>query len=212
MINEKYPFKLPELGYPYNSLEPYIDSETMSYHHDKHFKTYVDNLNNILKNYPIYQNLTLKQILQNIASFPSEIQTNVRNNAGGVFNHWLYFKIINPFFVSKNKDNKLISKLSSTYGSMDNFFSEFKRKSKEVFGSGYTFLVLDKLNNLKLINTKNQDTPLEQNLKPILLIDLWEHAYYLKYRNLRDEYIDNFIRVINFDVANEVFLDFLKYN
>ena len=207
MLNEKYPFKLPDLGYPYNSLEPYIDSETMHYHHDKHFKTYVDNLNNILKNYPMYKNLTLKQILQNIESFPNEIQTKIRNNAGGVFNHWLYFKIINPIYVSKNKENKLVAKIISTYGSIEEFFNEFKNKAKEVFGSGYTFLVLDNVNNLKLVNMKNQDTPLELNLKPIILIDLWEHAYYLKYRNLKDEYIDNFTRIINFDVVNEVYLN-----
>lgn len=207
MINEKYPFKLPDLDYQYNSLEPYISSEIMHYHHDKHFKTYLDNLNNALKDYPMYHNLTLIEILQNIASFPSEIQTKVKNNAGGVYNHWLYFKIIDPFFVSKNYKNKLIEKINSTYGNIDNFFSEFKNKAREVFGSGYTFLVLDKINNLKLINTKNQDTPLELNLKPILLIDLWEHAYYLKYKNVRDEYIDNFIKLINFDVANEIFKD-----
>lgn len=207
MINEKYPFKLPDLGYPYNSLEPYIDSETMHYHHDKHFKTYVDNLNNILKDYPMFQDLTLLQILQNIASFPNEIQSKVRNNAGGVFNHWLYFKIIEPFYISRNSENKLVEKIISTYGSINKFFDEFKIKAKEVFGSSYTFLVLDTLNNLKLINTKNQDTPLELNLKPILLIDLWEHAYYLKYRNVRDEYIDNFIKLINFDIANEIYLE-----
>lgn len=209
-MNEKYLFKLPDLGYPYNSLEPYIDSETMHYHHDKHFRTYVDNLNNILKDYPIYQNLTLTQILKNIASFPIEIQNKIRNNAGGVYNHYLYFKIIDPFFVPKNNKNELIDKINSTYGSIDEFFKKFKDKAKEVFGSGYTFLVLDKINDLNLINTKNQDTPLELNLKPILLIDLWEHAYYLKYKNVRDKYIDNFIKLINLDMANEVYLENLK--
>lgn len=209
-MNEKYPFKLPNLGYPYNSLEPYIDSETMHYHHDKHFKTYVDNLNNILKDYSCYQNLTLTQILKNIPSFPSEIQDRIRNNAGGVYNHYLYFKTIDPFFSSNNNENRLINKINYIYGSVNEFITVFKEKAKEVFGSGYTFLVLDEMNNLKLINTKNQDTPLNLNLKPILLIDLWEHSYYLKYKNVRDEYIDNFIKLINFDIANEIYQEYLR--
>lgn len=206
MLEETYPFKLSKLEYPYNSLEPYITEEIMYYHHDKHLKTYIDNLNNILQNYPIYQKLTLKQILTNLYSFPEEIREKIKNNAGGVYNHNLYFKIINPYFVSKNEDNKLLTKINEEYKTLDNFLDIFKNMAKSVFGSGYTFLVLDKFNNLKLINRANQNTPLVNNLKPILLIDVWEHAYYLKYKNLRDEYINNFVKLINFDIANEEYL------
>ena len=123
MINQKYPFILPKLEYPYNSLEPYIDVETIHYHYDKHFKAYVDNLNKVLKDYPMYHNLNLVEILKNIYSFPEEIRKKVRNNAGGVYNHYLYFKIINPYFTAKNIQNELIEKINHTYGDINVFFN-----------------------------------------------------------------------------------------
>lgn len=208
MINQKYPFVLPKLSYPYDSLEPYIDSETVHYHYDKHFKKYVDNLNDMIKKYPMYNNLTLIEILKNISSFPDEIKTKIRNNAGGVYNHYLYFKIMNPYITKGTNQNELLDKIKSQYGSIEVFLDELKTKAKEVFGSGYTFLVLNKFNNLELINTKDQNTPIELNLKPIFNIDLWEHAYYLKYKNLRDEYIDNYIKLINFDIVNQIYLNY----
>ena len=211
MLEEVYPFKISKLEYPYNSLEPYISEEIMYYHHNKHLKTYIDNLNSILQNYPMYQNLTLDQMLRNLYSFPEEIREKIQNNAGGVYNHNLYFKILNPYFASKNEENKLLEKINVEYKSLDKFLDTFKNMSKTVFGSGYTFLVLDKFNNLKLVNTPNQNTPFANNLKPIFLIDLWEHAYYLEYKNLRDEYIDNFVKLINFDIVNQIYLKTINF-
>lgn len=209
-MQKKYPFQLLPLDYPYHALEPYIDEQTMHYHHDKHLKTYVENLNRILQEYPSKQSLSLTQILENIASFPINIQTSLRNNAGGVYNHELYFKIIHPYYTSNRKKNELLQKIQETYGGVDPFIHQFQEKAKEVFGSGYTFLVCNKFQELEIVNRKNQENPLENNLKPIVLMDLWEHAYYLKYKNERNQYIENFMKLINFDVANDIYLSCLK--
>ncbi len=208
-MNEKYPFSLKPLTYPYSALEPHIDEKTMILHHDKHLKTYVDNLNDVLKDYPQYHNFDLETILRNLYSIDPKIREKVRNNAGGVYNHNLYFKLIEPY----NKEDKRLEiedAIIENFSSVNNFFEIFKKNAKNNFGSGYTFLVLDKNKMLKIVNTKNQDTVLEMNLCPLLLIDVWEHAYYLKYNNLRDEYIDNFLKVVNWKNVNERYLECLK--
>ena len=204
-MEQRYPFKLPNLPYPYEALEPYIDKETMMLHHDKHLKTYIDNLNNILKDYPMFWDWTLEELIKNIASLPNEIQEEVRNNAGGVYNHFMYFNVINP--IENNKETPLLKqKLIEDFGSLENFFNLFKEAAKKQFGSGYAFLVIDKNGNLKIVNKENQDNPLEDNLYPILLIDVWEHAYYLKYNNRRGEYIDSFMKLINWKNVEENYM------
>lgn len=209
ILNETYPFTLKELEYPYSALEPYIDEKTMMLHHDRHLKTYVDNLNQILKDYPMYHKFDLVTILKNLYSLDEKIRSKVKDNAGGVYNHNLYFDLISPY---KKEDRRLEIEdaIIKDFSSVNNFFEQFKKSALDNFGSGYTFLVLDKNKILRIVNTKNQDTVLELNLCPILLIDVWEHAYYLKYNNLRGEYIDNFLKVVNWKKVNDLYLECLK--
>lgn len=210
-MNEHYPFKLMILPYEYNSLEPYIDEETMKIHHLGHLKTYVDNLNKILANYPKLHNWSLEKLLYNISSIPKEIQSAVKNNAGGVYNHNLYFDSLSP-----KKEIKLSANFENTvkkqFGSFDNFLAELKEKSLSVFGSGYSYVVLDIEGNIVIITTKNQDTPLDLNLYPLLPIDVWEHAYYLKHKNKRVEYIEDILEVINWNIIEKRYNDFFRYN
>ena len=183
----------------------------MMYHHDKHLKAYIDKLNTILGSYPKYQKLSLEEILSNIYSFPENIRTDIRNNAGGVFNHMLYFDIINPIKVGKEPTN-LINAISKQFGDISEFVKLFKENANKIFGSGYLFVVINKLNELEFILTKNQDSVFELNLYPIMLIDLWEHAYYLDYQNRRNDYIDNFVKIINLERVENRFVSYLEKN
>lgn len=210
-MNEHYPFKLMILPYEYNSLEPYIDEETMKVHHLGHLKTYVDNLNKILENYPKLHNWSLEKILYNISSIPKEIQVTVKNNAGGVYNHNLYFNSLSPK-KEINSSTNFENTVKKQFGSFDNFLSELKEKSLSVFGSGYSYVVLDIEGNIMIITTKNQDTPLELNLYPLVPIDVWEHAYYLKHKNKRVEYIEDIFEVINWNNIEKRYNDFFRFN
>ena len=211
MLNKQhYPFSLPDLEYPYNSLEPIISEMTMKLHHDKHLKAYIDKLNDILKDYPEFHGWTLEKILSNLYTFPENIRINVRNNAGGVLNHIIYFNIINPNKVGKEPIN-ITKAIINKYSNMNRFLTEFKIKSNQMFGSGYVFLVINKNNELDLISTPNQNSVYELNLYPLFLIDLWEHAYYLDYNNRRDEYTNNFIKIINMEKLEERYLKYFDY-
>ena len=211
MLNKQhYPFSLPDLEYPYNSLEPIISEMTMKLHHDKLLKAYIDKLNDILKDYPEFHGWTLEKILSNLYTFPENIRINVRNNAGGVLNHIIYFNIINPNKVGKEPIN-ITKAIINKYSNMNRFLTEFKIKSNQMFGSGYVFLVINKNNELDLISTPNQNSVYELNLYPLFLIDLWEHAYYLDYNNRRDEYINNFIKIINMEKLEERYLKYFDY-
>ena len=207
-MNNHYPFLLPELPYEYNALEPYIDEETMKIHHDKHLKAYIDNLNNTLENCPKYQCLSLESLIKISRRLPALLERRVRNNAGGVYNHLLYFDIL-------KKDGAPISDnlkdvISRDFNSYENFIEKFKKCSLDVFGSGYCFLAVDRYGKLKIICTQNQDTPFALGLYPILLIDVWEHAYYLKYQNRRGEYIDNFMKIINWQKVNDYYESYMN--
>ena len=204
-MNETYPFKLIPLPYNYDALEPYIDKETMMLHHDKHFKSYVDGLNSAISPYPKYYSWSLEKLLKSLIFLPNEIKENVRNYGGGVYYHTLYFDGLKNVGSKNMPVGKLADKINEQYINFNNFYNIFKKKALEVFGSGYVWLVLDKNNNLDVIGTSNQDTVLDLNLCPIILIDVWEHAYYLKYNNKRDEYIDNYRNIINWDKAEERF-------
>lgn len=191
-MNEHYPFVNPPLPYPYNALEPYIDEKTMMLHHDRHLQTYVDNLNNILKDYPEYQSLSLEQLLAYTDSFPEEIQTPVKNNAGGVFNHIFFFsKLWNTCL-----PHELLGHILHTFGSFEAFQKQFTAAALSVFGSGYAWLIIDRTGELSIITTKNQDTPVSLGLYPVLNLDVWEHAYYLKHYNLRADYINNWFELL----------------
>lgn len=204
-MNEHYKFINTPLPYAYNALEPYIDEKTMRLHHDKHLQTYIDNLNNTLSNYPLYQNWSLEQLIINVPSLPANIQTGVRNNGGGVYNHQFYFSnMANP--TSQYPLGALNDLIIKQYGSYETFQKEFREAALSVFGSGYAWLALDAAGLLKIITTANQDTPLSLGMCPILNLDVWEHAYYLKHYNVRADYIDDWFHVVNWDKANRNYM------
>jgi len=203
-MNNHYPFELIPLTYSYDALEPYIDEKTMRLHHDKHLQTYVNNLNAALKDYPGLHGWSLEQLLYYSDSIPEEIRTAVLHNGGGVYNHNMYFAgMKNPAQQINKPDNKLIRAVLAGYGSFDTFKQEFKKQALKVFGSGYTWLAVNGDGKLQIINTGNQETVLPLNVRPVLLIDVWEHAYYLKHYNVRADYIDDWFEVINWEQAEK---------
>ena len=194
-----YPYELPPLPYAYDALEPYIDEQTMHYHHDKHFQTYVDNLNNALEPYPALQRLLLEQLLSGRCNLPRAARTAILHNAGGVYNHTLYFNGLAPAGTGRNTPNERLSMLiDNTLCSFDNFRELFTKNALSVFGSGWTFLTCDCRNRLCIINLKNQDTVVPYRVKPLVIFDVWEHAYYLKYKNLRADYVNGLWNIVNF--------------
>lgn len=194
-------YKQMPLKYPYNALEPFIDTETINIHYNKHYLGYLKRLNDLLISLNYDFKLTLKELIQNIEIFPIDKRDDIIFLAGGVINHELYFDSVGP---NNNKPNgKILDKIIERYGSYNNFKEEFTRIAKALVGSGYTSLVITRLKDLEIVNTPNQDTPLLYGLKPILTLDLWEHAYYLKYRNQKDLYIDAFFNIIDFDALNK---------
>lgn len=183
-------------------MEPFIDIQTMYLHHDKHLQTYVDNLNKALRNYPFLQTFTLEQLLCNLESMPMEIRTQIRNNAGGVYNHCFYFNGLSKEHGQKPQ-GELAEAIDRQYGSYEKFKEEFTGAALSVFGSGYAWLVIDPQGKLKIVTTANQDTPLAGNLAPVLVIDVWEHAYYLKHFNVRADYIKDWFEVVNWRFSEE---------
>ena len=198
-----YKFELMPLGYDFNALEPYIDALTMKLHHDRHLKTYVDNLNAALKDYPEYQIWSLERLIRFSAWLPKEIRTTVRDNAGGVYNHDFFFR--NMTAARTSLSPALSAKISEVFGSFDGFKAEFKKAALSVFGSGYAWLGADERDELRIITTPNQETPLTSSLRPIIGIDVWEHAYYLKHYNKRADYIDDWFNVVNLMEASNNF-------
>ncbi|AQS10054.1 superoxide dismutase [Clostridium saccharobutylicum] len=194
-----------ELPYSYNALEPYIDEETIRIHYTKHLQTYVDKLNKALEGYEKFTNgKTLEEILSNISKIPKSIRQTVINQGGGVANHNLYFSILSPY-PKKYPEGKLLKEINKAFGTLDNLKEEINNVSINQFGSGYGWLVRDKHGKLKVLNTLNQNTPLSCGFTPILTIDIWEHAYYLKYKNLRAEYVKNIWNIINWEKVEELY-------
>lgn len=200
-----YPFELPPLSYSYHALEPYIDSETMRLHHDKHFGAYVENLNRALEKLPAYHHWPLTRLIRENGGLPFQLQTAVWNNAGGVYNHDLYFRILGKPG-EKSAPGPLSKAIETAYGSFENFEEHLKQSALSQFGSGYAWLVSDRRGRLKIVTTLNQGTPLPRGFHPILLVDVWEHAYYLRYRNRRAEYLDAFFHVLNYTEAENNYL------
>lgn len=186
---------LPELQYPYNSLEPHIDEETMRTHHDKHHQGYVNKLNKALENYPKLQELSLEELLMDLDSVPEDIRTSVRNNGGGHFAHTLFWSIMSPKPAEEPKEN-LKKLIVDNFGSLINFKSEFSEKAGSLFGSGWTWLVKQD-DNLDIVQTQGHDIPISEERKPIMVLDVWEHAYYLKYKNERGKYIQNWWKILD---------------
>lgn len=201
MYNMGYPFKLKPLPYAADALEPYIDTKTMEIHHGKHVQAYVDNLNKALENQPDYQGWSLEKLLYNLDSLPESIRVAVRNNAGGVFNHNLYFSILAPGGTAL-PEGELADAIKAKFGTVDQLFADLKAAGLTVFGSGWAWLVSNPTGELSIYKTPNQDTPIpEGNITPIINLDVWEHAYYLKVQNRRAEYIDNYTNIVNWEEA-----------
>lgn len=189
--------KLPELPYSYDALEPYIDAKTMEIHHAKHHAAYVAKLNEALAKHPEISDRSLEELLGGLDKAPEDIRTAVRNHGGGHYNHSLFWKWMAPPKSGGELSAYLLGKLDKYFGSFDEFKKQFSAAAAGHFGSGWVWLVQDSEGPLKIITTKNQDSPITQNLKPILGLDIWEHAYYLKYQNRRLEYIETWWNVVD---------------
>lgn len=189
-------FVLPELPYNYDALTPYIDERTMHLHHDMHHQTYVDKLNALLVDYPEFANWPIEKILTNLDKLPEKLRTPVRNQAGGHYNHSLFWKMLSPDFDQKI-DAGLLDRINKEWGNLQEFKNAFSSNAVDVFGSGWTWLVMKPDGKLQIVSTMNQDSPISIGLTPLLGIDLWEHAYYLKYENRPPEYIKAFWHVVN---------------
>ncbi|MEK6872855.1 MAG: superoxide dismutase [Nanoarchaeota archaeon] len=194
-------FTLLPLPYSFNALEPYIDTKTMEIHHDKHHKTYVDKLNAALEKHPELQKKKVEELLKNINSLPEEIRTAVKNHGGGHFNHSLFWELLKKNVKFEGKVAKAIEK---EFGSFEDFKKKFSDVAMNRFGSGWAWLIVNN-GKLEIYNTANQDSPLMENKVPILGLDVWEHAYYLKYQNRRNEYIEAFFNIINWKKAEDFF-------
>jgi Fe-Mn family superoxide dismutase len=194
-------FELPPLPYPVDALEPYIDAQTMTIHHDKHHQAYVTNLNGAIEKHPELASKSLEELLMDLNSVPEDVRTVVRNHGGGTWNHSMFWEIMGPKAGGAPK-GELAKAVDTAFGSFDAFKSEFEKAANGRFGSGWAWLV-KKGNGLAIVSTANQDNPFSENMTPILGIDVWEHAYYLKYQNRRAEYVTNWWNVVNWDAVAE---------
>ncbi len=190
-------FEVPPLPYDYNALEPYIDTQTMQLHHDKHHAAYVNNLNNAVNNTD-FASKNVDDLLRNINDVPQNVRTAVQNNAGGHSNHSMFWAIMKPNGGGE-PTGALASAIQQTFGSFDQFKAAFNDAGVKRFGSGWTWLVLDQSGKLSVISTANQDSPLMNGQYPVMGNDVWEHAYYLKYQNRRPDYLAAWWNVVNWD-------------
>ena len=200
-------FKLLPLGYSYDSLKPFIDPQTMEIHYLKDHQTYVDKLNAALEKYPEWQNISVEELLTSLDKIPEEIRTQIRNHGGGHYNHSFFWPIL-KINQEVNK-NEIIELIEQQFGNFDQFKAEFIKSATGLFGSGWTWLVWSD-NNLEIMNTTNQDSPVSVGKIPLLTVDVWEHAYYLQYQNLRPMYLEAFFKVINWEKVNENYLEVKK--
>ena len=189
---------LPDLPYPHDALEPYIDARTMQIHHGKHHQGYVTKLNKALEEHPNLQSKSVQELLRDIKSVPEDIRTAVRNNGGGHANHSLFWPIMSPDGGGE-PSGELADAINSTFGSFSSFKEQFASAATGQFGSGWAWLGLKQDGALHIHGTPNQDSPLMDNHKPILGVDVWEHAYYLKYQNKRADYVEAWWNVVNWD-------------
>jgi Fe-Mn family superoxide dismutase len=207
LINEIKKISVDKLPYGYDSLENFIDGETMNTHYNKHYKGYVEKLNVELEKIK-GDDLDLENIIEKISKF----NKIVKNNGGGAFNHALFWKMLSP--KKQEVSDPILSKIKKDFGSFEKFKEKFSEESKSKFGSGWAWLILTKNNRLRIVTTSNQDNPLMNTEKeggyPLLGLDLWEHAYYLKYKNKRDEYIKNFWKVVNWGFVNDQYTTQIK--
>lgn len=194
-------YTLPDLPYGYDALEPYIDVETMHLHHDKHHNTYVTNLNVAIEKYPELGEQSIEELMKNLNEVPEDIRTAVRNNGGGHANHSFFWIIMAPN-AGGEPTGAIKDAIDQAFGSFEKMKEEFKTAATGRFGSGWAWLVWNN-GKLEITSTANQDSPLTDGKTPIIGLDVWEHAYYLKYKNVRPDYIAAFWDVVNWDQANE---------
>ena len=191
-------YELPPLPYDYSALEPYIDTQTMQLHHDKHHGTYVTNLNNALKEQSQFASVSLEDLMRRINEVPESIRTAVRNNGGGHINHTMFWQIMKPNGGGE-PTGAIASAIQSAFGSFDAFKTAFNDAGAKRFGSGWAWLVLDSSGKLQVTSTANQDSPFMEGRYPVMGNDVWEHAYYLKYQNRRPDYLAAWWNVVNWD-------------
>jgi Fe-Mn family superoxide dismutase len=196
-------YEVPDLPYPYDALEPHIDEATMRVHHDKHHQAYVDKANGALEGTE-WADKDVEEVLQNLSSLPDDKQGPVRNNAGGHYNHSLFWQMLSPDGGGE-PSGELAEAINSAFGSFDAFKEEFKNAGIGQFGSGWAWLVKNGDGSVAVTKTPNQDSPISSGQTPLLGADVWEHAYYLKYQNKRPEYLDAFWNVVNWDYVAERF-------
>lgn len=194
------PLRLPPLPYGYDALEPHIDTWTMQLHHDKHQKAYVDNANKLLADQPELSKMTPEEILKNLDKAPEAIRTGLRNNVGGDYNHTLFWHMMSPKGGGQPSGD-IAPLIASTFGSFEDFQKQFNEAATKRFGSGWAWLIFQD-GKLSIISTANQDSPISDGAVPLLGLDVWEHAYYLKYQNRRPEYITAWWNVVNWDFVN----------
>ncbi|MFD1705412.1 superoxide dismutase SodA [Siminovitchia sediminis] len=195
-------YELPQLPYAYDALEPHIDKETMNIHHTKHHNTYVTNLNNAVEGTDL-ANKPVEELIADLDSVPENIRTAVRNNGGGHANHSLFWKLLSPQGGGEPSGD-LKDAIESKFGSFDKFKEEFQAAGAGRFGSGWAWLVVNN-GELEIMSTPNQDSPLMEGKKPILGLDVWEHAYYLKYQNRRPDYMKAFWNVVNWNEVQKLY-------
>jgi len=201
-------FHLPKLSYDYDQLEPYIDARTLEIHHSKHHATYVNNLNVALEGHKDLQGQSLEDLLRNLEILPTDIQTAIQNNGGGHYCHSLFWDLMSPNGGGEaNAD--IGNAIDYHFKTFDNFQDQLSKAAISRFGSGYGWLVLDG-EQLTIMSTANQDTPLKEGKIPLLIIDVWEHAYYLKYQNRRPEFVMNWWNTVDWDKVNQRYVDAMK--
>lgn len=205
MSENCYEFELKPLPYGYDALEPYIDAKTMQIHHDRLLKAYVEKLNATLKECPQLQKVSLDSMLKNKNCIPQKCRQKVIDFGGGVSNHNFFFESLRPGKGKSVPVGELEKAIIKQFCSFEKFKEKFKEKAMSVFGSGWVWLVKDQSGKLVIYETANQDSPLSAGYCPLIVIDVWEHAYFLQYINLRNEYIDNWFHVIDWDRANSLY-------
>lgn len=197
-------FTLPELNYSYDALEPYIDAVTMETHYSKHHQAYVSNLNAALEKYPELSTRTIEDLLIHLSNLPADVQTAVRNNGGGHYNHTFFWGLMNKDG-AKEPTGELKNRIDVIWGDFESFKAKFKAAALSRFGSGWVWLVINPKGVLEITSTPNQDSPITEGNHPILGLDVWEHAYYLKYTNKRADYVDQWWQVVNWSKVSELY-------
>ena len=198
------PFKVPPLGYANDALEPHIDAQTMMIHHDRHHASYVNACNEFAKQVPELGTTPIEKTLVDAAYIPLQIQTQVKNNLGGHWNHTFFWQLMTPGG-ARQPGGELKTAIESEYGDIEKFKERFNEAGAARFGSGWAWLIVNKNKKLEITSTANQDTPVEAGVRAVLGVDVWEHAYYLKYHNRRPEYLKAWWSTVNWDKAAENF-------